>query len=160
MSPPGARLDPIPAFNFLVQLIEAGGVAPRSVAGFSECSGLESTMEVHEYLEGGVNDRVHKFPGRFGFSNITLKRGVTLDPQLRVWHDAVRRGEPARRDGLIVLLDEGRLPVLSWKFERGLPIKWSGPGFNAMSSEPSIESLEIAVEKLEPFLDPLARAVS
>jgi phage tail-like protein len=151
MSALGVRLDPIPAFNFVVQLIEAGGFAPRSVAGFSECSGLESSMAVDEYLEGGVNDRVHKFPGRFSFANVTLKRGVTLDPQLRLWHDAVLRGEPARRDGLIVLLDEGRLPVIAWKFERGLPVKWVGPACNAMSSEPSIETLEIAVEKLEQF---------
>lgn len=151
MSPPGVRRDPIPAFNFVVQLIEAGGFAPRSVAGFSECSGLESSMAVEEYLEGGVNDRVHKFPGRVSFSNITLKRGVTIDPQLRLWHDAVLKGEPARRDGLIVMLDERRLPVIAWKFERGLPVKWVGPAFNAMSSEPSIETLEIAVEKLEPF---------
>jgi phage tail-like protein len=147
----GVRLDPVPAFNFDVQLIEAGGFASRSVAGFSECSGLESSMEVHEYMEGGVNDRVHKFPGRFSFSNITLKRGVTLDPQLRLWHDAVLRGVPSRRDGLIVLLDEGRLPLIAWRFERGLPVKWVGPAFNAMSSEPSIETLEIAVEKLERF---------
>ena len=151
MSPPGVRRDPIPAFNFVVQLIEAGGFAPRSVAGFSECSGLESSMAVEEYLEGGVNDRVHKFPGRVSFSNITLKRGVTIDPQLRLWHDAVLKGEPARRDGLIVMLDERRLPVIAWNFERGLPVKWVGPAFNAMSSEPSIETLEIAVEKLEPF---------
>ena len=151
MNPVGTRLDPIPGFNFVVQLIDAGGLVPRSVAGFSECTGLDSSTAVHEYMEGGVNDRVHKFPGRFSFSNITLKRGITIDSRLRLWHDAMLRGEPARRDGLIVLHDEGRLPVVAWKFERGLPIKWVGPAFNAMSSEPSIETLEIAVEKLEFF---------
>ena len=43
------RLDPLPAFNFVVQLIETDG-AVRTVAGFNECSGLESTLEI-----GGVS---------------------------------------------------------------------------------------------------------
>jgi phage tail-like protein len=142
--------NPLPAFNFIVQLIESNGVT-RTVAGFSECSGLESTLEVEEYHEGGVNDRVHKFPTRFTFSNITLKRGMTLDPVLRQWHDSLLRGQTQRRDGLILLLNEARVPVLAWKFERGLPIKWSGPSLNATASEASIETLEIAHERLQPF---------
>ena len=146
----GLRLDPIPVFNFLVQLIETDG-SLRSVASFSECSGLESTLEVEEYLEGGVNDRVHKFPSRFSFGNLSLKRGITLDPTLRVWHLNLMQGNTQRRNGIVVLLNEQRLPVLAWKFERGLPVKWSGPTLNASSSESSIETLEIAYEHLEPF---------
>jgi phage tail-like protein len=144
------RQDPLPAFNFIVQLIDSDG-GLRTVAGFSECSGLESTLELEEYQEGGVNDRVHKFPSRFTFSNITLKRGMTLDPALREWHLSLLRGKTQRRDGLIVLLNEARQPVLAWKFERGLPAKWAGPALNATASEASIETLEIAHEHLEPF---------
>jgi phage tail-like protein len=146
----GQRLDPIPAFNFVVQLVESNG-ALRSVAGFSECSGLDSTLEVAEYLEGGVNDRVHKFPTRFSYANITLKRGVSFDATLRDWHLSLLRGQTQRRDGLIVLMNEQRAPVLAWKFERGLPAKYSGPTLNAGQSGASIETLEIAHERLEPF---------
>jgi phage tail-like protein len=146
----GDRQDPFPAFNFVVQLIEPGG-SRRTVAGFSECSALESTLEVEEYREGGVNDRVHKFPTRFTFNNITLRRGVTLDPLLREWHNKLLLGQTERRDGLIVLLNEAREEVLAWKFERGLPAKWTGPAFNAGVNEISIETLEIAHERLEPF---------
>ena len=146
----GERLDPYPSCNFVVQLIESDG-SLRSVAGFSECSGLESILEVQEYQEGGVNDRVHKFPSRFTFANLVLKRGVSLDPQLRLWHTDLLRGQTKRRDGLIVLLNESRLPVLAWKFDRGLPVKWTGPALNAGASEASIETLEIAHERLEPF---------
>lgn len=146
----GERKDPFPAFNFVVQLIESDG-GRRTVAGFNECSGLESTLEVEEYQEGGVNDRIHKFPSRFTFSNIILKRGVTTDSTLRQWHLNLLRGETKRRDGLVVLLNEAREEVLAWKFERGLPIKWTGPTLNAGQSEASIETLEIAHEHLEPF---------
>ena len=45
----GERRDPLPAFNFVVQLI-GGDQGIRTVAGFAECSGLESTLEVEEFL--------------------------------------------------------------------------------------------------------------
>lgn len=146
-----ARRDPLPAFNFLVQLFDKSGGSP-SVAGFSECSGLEMSLEVEEYKEGGVNDRLHKFRSRFTFSNIILKRGVAFDEiALRAWHLSVLKGSSERRDGLIILQNEQQQPVLAWKFERGLPLKYSGPSLNAAQSQAAIEMLEISHEWLEPF---------
>jgi phage tail-like protein len=145
------RLDPLPAFNFVVQLLDERGVL-RSVASFTECTGLESTLEVEEYQEGGLNDRVHKLPSRFSFSNITLRRGVTLDPQLRIWHQSLLKGNTERRNGLIVVFSEAQLPIVAWRFERALPVRWIGPTLNATQSDASIETLEIAIERLEPWL--------
>jgi phage tail-like protein len=143
--------DPIPAFNFVVELIDRNG-GSRPVAGFSECSGLESTLDVEEYKEGGVNDRIHKFRSRFHFANIVLKRGVTLDAKaLRDWHSSLMNGSSERRDGLITLRNEQGKGVLAWKFERGLPVKYSGPTLNAAQSQAAIETLEISHERLEPF---------
>lgn len=139
--------DPFPAFTFKVTLLRRDG-SRLDVAGFSECSGLESTMTLEEYPEGGVNDRVHRFPSRFQFANIVLRRGVSLDPLLRAWHDDLLMGKVVRYDGLVTLCNEAGEGVLSWKFEGGLPIKYSGPALNATSSASSIESLEIAYERL------------
>lgn len=135
----------------MVQLLDSGSILPLSVASFSECSGIESTLEVEEYQEGGVNDRVHKFPSRFTFANIILKRGVSLDPQLRMWHRALLDGKPDRRDGLIIVQNEFKLPVAAWKFDRGLAVKYTGPDLNATQNGSSIETLEIAHERLENF---------
>ena len=143
--------DPVPAFNFQVVLLDTASNQPRSVAGFSECTGLEATMQVEEYVEGGLNDRVHKFPGRFSFSNLTLTRGVTLDATLRQWHLRALQGKPVRYDGLVILLNEARLPVLAWRWEKGLPVKLTGPSLDATSSQTAIETLEIAHERIEPF---------
>jgi phage tail-like protein len=79
-----------------------------------------------------------------------LKRGVTTDGTLRDWHMALLKGQVQRRDGMIFLRDESGQDVLAWHFERGLPVKWSGPALNAGSSEASIETLEIAYERLMP----------
>lgn len=145
------RLDPLPAFNFVVQLLDDTG-ALRSVASFTECSGLESTLDVEEYQEGGLNDRVHKLPSRFSFSNITLRRGVTLDPQLRLWHQSLLKGITDRRNGLIVILDERHIPIVAWRFEGALPVRWLGPSLNATQTEASVETLELSIERLEPWL--------
>ena len=51
-----------------------------SIGGFSEVSGLDSSIEIFDYKEGGRNDYVHKFATRASFGNITFKRGVAVTP--------------------------------------------------------------------------------
>src|ERR1700730_12324185 len=114
-------------FNFYLTLIDTSNVIGSlvtaalnyTVAGFSECSGLEATVEVFEYKEGGVNDYIHKFPTRASFANITLKHGVIyLYDDLWKWHNTFVLGNWTRKDGLIVLMDESRNPIKVWKFAR------------------------------------------
>jgi phage tail-like protein len=151
------RIDPLGVFNFYLTLIDASNVVGTlitaainyKVAGFSECSGLEATVELFEIKEGGVNDYVHKFPTRASFGNITLKHGVIyLYDDLWTWHNGFVQGTGKRKDGLIVLLDESRTPAKVWKFKRGIPTKWVGPSLNASQSAVAIESLEIGHEGL------------
>jgi phage tail-like protein len=151
------RIDPMSVFNFYLTLIDSSNVVGTlasaalnyAVAGFSECSGLDVTLEVMEFKEGGVNDFVRKFPTRASHGNITLKRGVIyLEDDLWTWHQDFVQGNGKRRDGLILLLDESRTPAKVWKFRRGLPMKWVGPSLNATQSNVAIESLEIAHEGL------------
>jgi phage tail-like protein len=160
----GLRIDPVGAFNFYLTLIDSSNVAATLVtaaanfalAGFSECSGLEATLELFDFKEGGVNDYVHKFPTRASFANITLKRGVSLLPDdLWKWHYDFVQGKGKRKDGLIVLLSEARLPVKIWKFTRGIPMKWVGPSLNASQNNLAIESLEISHEGLSMELGAL-----
>ena len=156
------RFDPLPNYNFLITLFDSGGLLGGAVSaavglalgGFSECRGLESSLEFESYLEGGVNDRVHRFPTRMSYPNITLVRGVGLGEDLWLWHEEFQKGEGTRRDGLIVLQDNFGLPIKTWSFTNGLPIKWTGPALNAGESQVAIESLEIAHEKLELILSP------
>jgi phage tail-like protein len=151
------RIDPLGVFNFYLTLLDTSSVAKTlitaalsyKVAGFSECSGLEATLEVFDYKEGGLNDHVHKFPTRSSFSNITLKHGVIyLYDDLWSWHNDWVLGKGKRKDGLIVLQDEGRLPAKIWRFKSGIPMKWTGPALNANQSSVAIESLEISHEGL------------
>ncbi len=151
------RIDPLGVFNFYLTLIDTSDVvgtllslaANYVLAGFSECSGLEASIDVFEYRQGGQNAYVHKFPGRASFSNITLKHGVIyLYDDLWSWHNTFVQGHGKRKDGLIVLLDEARRPAKVWKFRKGVPMRWVGPALNAGQSAVAIESLEVSHEGL------------
>lgn len=156
------RLDPLPGYQFLITLFDSGGLLGGAVSaaaglvlgGFTECRGLSSELEFESYLEGGVNDRVHRFPTRLTYPNLTLVRGVGLGESLWLWHEEFQKGRGTRRDGLIILQDRMRLPIKTWSFANGLPVKWTGPAFNAQESAVAIESLEIAHEKLELLASP------
>jgi len=121
-------------------------VAGALLGGFQECTGLETSLEVEDYKEGGLNDRIRKFPTRVNWSNIVLKRGIGLSDDLWNWHAAYMTGTGVRRDGIVVLEDDQHVPQKMWHFQRGLPIRWTGPAFNAKTSEVAIESLEIVHE--------------
>jgi phage tail-like protein len=128
--------------------LAAGGVT-QTIAGFQEVTGLESSIEIHEYKEGGRNDFTHKFATSTNFGNITFKRGVAVTPELWTWFDKVRRGSfGARRSILIAHLDYEGNAAMVWYVSRALPTKYSGPGWNAAQSSIAVESIEIAHEGL------------
>lgn len=147
---------PTTVYNFTVRLVQTAkpasallsSAAPSLAGGFSECSGLEASMQIDEWREGGRNDAVLRFPGRVVHPNIRLRRGIALNDELFEWHESYLRGRGRRRDGVIELLDQERRPVRTWRFRRGLPARWVGPSLNAAQNAVAIEELEIAHEGL------------
>ena len=105
-------------------------------------------MAVDEWREGGRNDAVLRFPGRVTHPNIKLRRGLAVSTELWTWHESFLQGRGKRRDGVIELLDDTGEAVRTWRFRRGLPVRWAGPALAAMSSAVAIEELEIAHEGL------------
>jgi phage tail-like protein len=160
---PGERSDPFPAFRFIIALIDSSStlssesngtssIENSALGGFSECSGLEMSMEIHEYKEGGVNNYVHQFVTRANFSKITLKRGIVLSDDLWKWHYDYVQGKGKRKDGTIALMNEEGKRVKVWMFKRGIPSKWTGPSFNATQNGVAIETLEISHEGIELYV--------
>jgi phage tail-like protein len=151
-----SRHDPYRAHNFVVTLLDATAELTSAIkqidrmksGGFSECTGLESTIEVEEYKEGGNNGSALKFPTRGRTTPIVLKRGVTVNDDLWAWHNGFVLGRGSRRDGLIVLQNESRDPVKVWAFHRGMPTKYSGPSLSANDNGVALEQLEITHEGL------------
>lgn len=153
-------MNPLLNHNFIIRLVDAsstlaltGSITSTTLpgsaaAGFSECSGIELTMQPEEYKEGGRNGSTLKFPSRVTWSNLTLKRGIAMSTDLWDWHYGFVIGRGSRRDGMITLLNEQRQPNRIWYFTRGLPVKYTAAGLNAMQSQVALETVEIAHEGL------------
>jgi phage tail-like protein len=150
------RTDPLLSHNFLITLTDTSsslaaspngsGIFDVAVGGFAECSGLEMSLDVEEYREGGRNGESLQFPTRVRWSKITLKKGLGTGSELWDWHYGFVTGTGKRRDGLIVLLDELHQPAHIWHFRRGLPTRYGGPSFNAAQGAVAIETIEITHE--------------
>jgi phage tail-like protein len=140
----GRRSDPFPTFKFHV---EVGGIME---AAFTECSGLEMVNEVKEYEEGGLNDFVHKFPGRTKVSNITLKRGFALSNEIFKWYkemgDCVRQGKKFtfRPVTIILYTTVAHGETMRWNLDKAFPIKWVGPNLKTDEAAVAVETLEFA----------------
>lgn len=158
LSQTGLRVDPYIACNFVISLLDtssalaAGLSAVQSaifdvaLGGFSECSGLEMSMEAEEYKEGGFNGATRQFPNRVKWSKVTLKRGFGTGTSLWDWHYGYVEGRGRRRDVLIVMLDHAHLPSQTWYVQRALPVRYQGPAMNASQNAVAIESLELVHE--------------
>jgi phage tail-like protein len=153
----GNRIDPFRGFNFSVTMSDSTSALSLvfsvstvpSVGSFSECSGLETTLEVQDYPEGGNNGLIRRFPGRVSWGPLKLRRGIATNDELWKWHFDFVEGHGRRRDGVITLMDEQQTPVKAWRFKRGLPVKWAGPSMNANQGQVVIEELEIGHEGLK-----------
>ena len=140
----GTRNDPYRAYNFEVQIDSS------TVAGFREVSGLSFTTDPVEYREGtDVPLHVRKLTGLRKFANLSFKRGFTLNAELWKWYKNTLNGIEDRRNGAIVLNDEQHNAVMRWNFEAAWITKWEGPTMNATSNDVAIETMELAVERVE-----------
>lgn len=133
----GARLDPYLGCNFLV---EVDGLV---VGGFREVRGLEASVEVKEYAEGGENGYIHKLPGETRYPNLVFSRGLSDLDTLWAWFDQVSHGVIIRRHISILLMDQERQPAMWWDVLDALPIKWTGPQLRAEGGT------EVATETIE-----------
>lgn len=68
--------DPLRNFKFLVTLMPPTGA--HIPIGFMSVSGLNMTVDVIAYREGGFNVTTQKMPGQADFSPITMSRGVAV----------------------------------------------------------------------------------
>lgn len=137
---PRRDTDPFASFNFLVEI---DGIAK---AGFSEVTGLNTETNVIEYREGTDDITPRKLPGLTKNSNITLKRGVSLDTDLFNWRKTVMDGDIKRANMSIVLLNEKKTEVVRWNLVNAWPSKYVVPDLKANANEMAIETLEITHE--------------
>jgi phage tail-like protein len=139
--------DPLVGFHFKLEI-------QGKVSGFfTEVSGLGSEHEIaeHKVVNESGQQIVMKIPGRLKWENIVLKRGITSSMDIWTWRKEVEDGNvtTARADGTITMFDQALAPVAEWNFQRGWPVKVTGPSLKTDGNEIGVEELTIAHEYIE-----------
>jgi phage tail-like protein len=144
---------PFSAFNFSIEIIPDGASSPLCSASFSECDGLEMTMDVKTIREGGNNGVQVKLAGPAGYGQLTLKRGMTSSFDLWDWFEQVNHDPSVRATGQVVMFaPDGVTREATFTLGRCLPLKVKAPALNAREGIVAIEEMQVAYESLS--LDP------
>jgi phage tail-like protein len=157
---------PFIAFNFAVEIHVPnlkGAGEPLCKGAFSECDGLELSMEVKTIREGGNNDRQIRLSGPVSYGLLTLKRGMTESFDLWRWFRQAQRDPTLRADADVIMvassLERPPNAASDWSpirarftLSRCLPVKLRAPALNAKDGMVAIEELQVAYETAELVL--------
>lgn len=144
---------PFVAFRFDVKLFvpdprRFGLANPLCDALFSECDGLEMTMEPKTVREGGNNLGQTHLAGPVTYGQLVLKRGMTPNLDLWKWFNAAAGGAAGGRgvtaSGLVTLRDGAGAPKLRFNLTGCLPVKIKAPALSGKDGSVAIEEMHIA----------------
>lgn len=152
---------PFTTFNFKIKIVLPGSDRELCEAAFSECDGIEMTLQPKTIREGGNNGRQIHLAGPVSYGQLTLKRGMTSNFELWTWFDEVQQNPRLRASGEIELLpsDRGAASATGQNTGQGsadaifsitgcLPVKLKAPALNAKEGLIAIEEMQIAYETL------------
>jgi phage tail-like protein len=155
------QLDPMHVFRFQVDFNQDplsganSGPVKLCSGAFSDCTGLEASMEPKVIKEGGRNYGVVQRSGPVTFATVILKRGMTTTRDLWHWFDLVgNRAYAYRLAATITMFDAAGKGVLSWKLDKALPVKFKAADLNAKGTDVGIEELHLAHEGLSLLKPP------
>jgi phage tail-like protein len=140
---------PFTAFNFAVEINVPGVSSKICSAAFSECDGLDMTMEVKTIREGGNSSTQYRLAGPVAYGQLSLKRGMTGTFDLWDWFNATLNNARLRADAEVVMFaGDGRTERARFILKRCLPVKVKAPSMNAKDGMIAIEELQIAYESM------------
>lgn len=147
---PENLLAPLHAFRFEVRFMtKSRGSVSICSGAFSECSGLEATMEPKVIKAGGSNYGAAQRAGPVSFATVVLKRGMTTTRDAFKWFQLVAGGAYAYRLWAeIDMQDSAGAPVVTWNLDRCMPVKFKAADLNAKSGDIGIEELHLVHEGL------------
>ena len=142
-------MTPFTAFNFSVEIVPDGASSPLVSAAFSDCDGLELTMEVKTIREGGSNDRQVRLAGPAAFGQLTLKRGMSTN-SFELWNwmtDCIANPGKRAQATVVLFAADGVTERARVLLQRCLPVKLKAPALNAREGGIAVEELQLAYER-------------
>ncbi len=146
---------PFTAFNFSVE-IKVPFIGPNLCnAAFSDCDGLEMSMDVKTIREGGNNTEQIRMVGAVNYGTLTLKRGMTSSFDLWDWFDAQQHGNPTqlRKDlrgdaDVVILAPDHKTELVRFTLKKCLITKLKAPVLNAKEGIVAIEEMQLAYQSM------------
>ena len=142
---------PFTSFNFVVE-IRVEGVSDMVCGGaFSECEGIEMSIEPKTIREGGRNSGPVHLVGAVSYGQLSLKRGMTPNFDLWKWFEKVSTATGAGTRAtaeIAVMSSDGASEVARFVASGCLPVKLRATGLNAKEGQLLIEEMSLAYENL------------
>ena len=148
---------PFTNFNFSIEIKVPGigGKLCLCSAAFSDCDGLDMTMDVKTIREGGNNTSQIRLVGAVNYGTVTLRRGLTSSFDLWDWFDAQQHGTPKqlrtdfRGDAEVVILaPDQKTERVRFILKKCLLAKLKAPTLNAKDGTIAIEEMQLVYESL------------
>jgi len=130
-------------YNFLVEI---DGIIE---AKFMEVKGLNVTVDVIEFREGGEQSTPILIPGLAHYGPLVLKNGFTQSNELYDWIQATVNGSMTRRNLSIIILSPEGLEEARYNVYEAWPSSWSLSELNSLGIGPIVEELVIQYEEFE-----------
>lgn len=122
------------------------------IASFSELGGINTEVEVVDFLESSDKEVVFKkLPGKCKPPHLILKRGKNASMELWAWHEAVINGDivAARKSCSLVMYNYDGKPVARYHCEHAWPAKIEIGALKAGASEVLMETVTIVCERIQ-----------
>jgi phage tail-like protein len=147
---------PFTSFNFEVQIQVAGlGETKLCQGQFSDCDGLEMTLDLKTIREGGNNTSQIRLIGAVNYGVVTLKRGMTWHSFiLWDWFDAQQHATPRqlrkdlRGEARIVLRGLNHKETARYILRKCLLTKLKAPVMNAKDGVVAVEEMQLTYESM------------
>jgi phage tail-like protein len=142
-----AEWYPPVGFHFKVSINLPDVAQEDKETRFQEVTGLNKTLDIEEFKEGGENRFAHRLPNPAKYANVVLKRGMLVNSKLIDWcFDAIDNFIFSPTDVIITLLNEEHQPLSTWNIKNAFPVKWAISDLKAQENSIAIESLELAFQ--------------
>ena len=102
----------------------------QTLGNFTNVEGLDATIEMETYQEGGNNEMTWQFPKRMTYGDVTLSRPLGPDTRFVAgWISSIIQGY-AKKNAVIVAMNGLGIPIAQWGLLHVLPKKWTGPSLD------------------------------
>lgn len=149
---PNPRLQPLPGYNFSVNIVTTAFGVPVPLIGdnyFSKVSGISTTRNTSAVQAGAGNMTTYHLPTDISYSPLVLERGIVAGfSPLTLWCEtcmSMLMGGIQTATIIVYLIEPTTsAPAMAWAFYNAYPTKWTISDFDAQDSKYAFESIEFS----------------